>query len=374
MKEFIGRLTELDPAASETLKIVAYFDELVDRLAGLDAFVRGGAALTGCTAGIIDPEHRILMRCAPDGHRCPAPETGTDPAAGWPQQVLHAGSTASVWIERDGESGPNDAMVLERFAAGARITLQRTRGGDSGNDRAAVEVLLDPAGTADARRSAAHRLRIDEHDTIRVLATPPGRRDADLPARCSDIITVVGPVRAIVETKKSVSAATAAGQRIGIGPWTALHDVPDSWDLALTALRMTSRLRPTVSDEDAGPLVALAADAAADREPHPDVRNVASAAATHDWATDTLQALTTTDSVRAAATLLGVHHSTMQNRIEVLDSLLGYSVATMPGCTRAAIALALFQVSHNRFDYVDGPGIAPPLRIPPSAPKDEEQS
>lgn len=51
MRELLGRLTVLDPAASESLKIIEYFDALVAGGAGAEAIVRAAAILGATTAG-----------------------------------------------------------------------------------------------------------------------------------------------------------------------------------------------------------------------------------------------------------------------------------------------------------------------------------
>ena len=51
MQDLLGRLTALDPDASETLKVVTYFDALVARSVGVESMVRGAAVLSGATVG-----------------------------------------------------------------------------------------------------------------------------------------------------------------------------------------------------------------------------------------------------------------------------------------------------------------------------------
>lgn len=85
MQELLGRLTALDPEASESLKVVSYFDTLVTAGAGLDALLRGAAALSGVVAGA-DRRGRISRR-APDG-RTPQ----TEPLARSPQRACSVGS------------------------------------------------------------------------------------------------------------------------------------------------------------------------------------------------------------------------------------------------------------------------------------------
>jgi len=52
MQELVGRITALDPEASETLRVIAYFDALVDNHASVEALLRAATVLSGCPAGI----------------------------------------------------------------------------------------------------------------------------------------------------------------------------------------------------------------------------------------------------------------------------------------------------------------------------------
>ena len=52
MQELVGRLTALDPQATESLKVIAYFDALVDGHANPEVLLRGAAVLSGCAAGV----------------------------------------------------------------------------------------------------------------------------------------------------------------------------------------------------------------------------------------------------------------------------------------------------------------------------------
>src|SRR6478609_7034590 len=46
------RRVRLNPQASESLKILAYFDALVDGHANPEVLLRGAAVLSGCAAGV----------------------------------------------------------------------------------------------------------------------------------------------------------------------------------------------------------------------------------------------------------------------------------------------------------------------------------
>lgn len=349
MKELIGRLGRLDSDASESLKAIAYFDSLLEGQAGLESFVRGAAALTGCIAGVSDPR-ALSIRCAPAGHRLPVP---ADPAADWPSKPLWHGADSFAWIERDGECSPTDDMVLERFAAGARITLERICG-DLFDDRASVELLLDVAVQADARRRAAARLRIGDPTRLRVVARAPVQT-SQMSAFSTVMDTPYGSVLASIEgAKPQAGHGAEIDTRTGIGPWGDLSELPRSWEKALVALRMTTSLTRVVMYEELGALAALASLSEA-ASAHPDVQRLTELATEHSWALDTLEAVAMRETGRGSATLLGIHHSTLQARLAALEVRLGYDTSTPGAHVRLGVALALYRLSHSQLQS-DGVG------------------
>ena len=58
-----------------------------------------------------------------------------------------------------------------------------------------------------------------------------------------------------------------------------------------------------------------------------------------------LQALVTSESIRAAASTLGMHHSTVQSRHEALCGLLGYDPRTVAGRMRYLAAAVLARLT-----------------------------
>lgn len=341
MKELIGRVAAFDPAAGDNLRVVSYFDALVEGRAGLDAFVRGAAVLTGCPAGLVDPDHRIGIRVTPDGHRQPL--RGSDPSR-WPHRGLGEDSAAMVWIERDGPAGPNDAMVLERFRSGARVGIDRTRGGVPLDDRTAVELLLDPAATAAARRRAATQLRIPADRPARLLARPSEGEGVRLPPRTARLDAHADSVLAALEAEPGSIDADRPG-RVGVGPWLPLDELADSWPRALCALRLTSRLRPVIGYDTEGALIDLLIAADPARIRHPDVERVAKAADGQDSALDTLDAVLISGTLRGAAEILGIHHSTLQSRIAALERTVGFPLADTAGRQRLRVALAVHRLT-----------------------------
>lgn len=340
MKELLHRLSALDEDASAALKIITFFDTLLARKAGLEPFVRGAAVLAGCPAGLAHPLHHIWLRVDAEGHALP-PVQDVESVRRWPHQELADGSGGIVWLERPAGDAAHDAVLLERLASCLHLTIERVSPLDL-DDAGAIEILLSETSTDDARRKASRRLRLREGVRVRTVALPADDDGAGVP-RSAVVATTYGPVRAaVVADGESWSAA-----RQGIGPVTTVAGLPQSWERALLALRVTSRLTPQVRWDALGALAALGdVDPAA---PVPvDVERLA-VAATEPWVLETAEALATTDSVRAAAQALGLHHSTVQARQVHLEELLGFPVGTARGRVRVAAALVLHRLRTTRF-------------------------
>jgi hypothetical protein len=313
MKDLAVRLEALDADAGAALRVIAYFDSLSESRAGLQAIVRGAAVLAGVPARLDDSSRRVHVRVTPDGRNEPAAEPG---GAAWPRTEI--GAQAVLALERTGEPGPVDAMILERAAGAARVVLDRTRGRAPAADPASVELVVDATAAFSVREVAARNLGL------------------------------TGPVRAAARpTGPVVLSADAAvpGGRVGLGPVGAIADLPSSYAAARIALRFAA----DGTDEDPGPTVVeyeslggltLLASA---RLPAsiPDLDALSHAIGAAPWALATLQAFADTPSLRAAAGFLRLHHSTLQDRVVHLEHLVGWSVRSPSGKLRLQVALAL---------------------------------
>jgi hypothetical protein len=322
VEDLVGRLSALDPDAGAALKVIAYFDRLVEGRAGLEPIVRGAAVLTGCAARLVDADRGVALRVDATG-AVRLSDDPPDPA--WLSAPLHPGGPPALWLERTGPAGPVEAMVLERALTAARGALARTRGPAPADDLATV---LDAAVAESARLRAARRLGITTH--ARAVALDGGRAkvltsDQDLPTT-----------------------------RSGIGPLVPVTDLPTSWTAARTALRFTA----AGTEQDPGPhvvhanelggLTVLAASVTPGTEPIPDVQALERARSTAPWALATLVAVATTSSLRTAAATLVIHHSTLQDRLTHVEDLLGWPVRTPSGRLRLQLAIALRRLHHHQ--------------------------
>jgi hypothetical protein len=324
VKDLEVRLAALDPDAGAAVRVISYFDQLTEAGAGLRAIVRGAAVLAGCAARLIDADRRLSLRVEPDGSDGIPPGP---PARSWLSTSIGPDGGAVLWLERPGPAGPVEAMVLERAAAAARVVLARTRGripGRAAGGEAAVEVLIDASAPPEARRHAARALGLAESARVRAVALAGGG------ARVQPDGTV-----------------TDDGQRAGIGAAAGIDGLPRSWATARTALRLTAEGTDddpgprTVRYDELGGLALLAEGLTGDTPLIPDELALEHAATAAPWMLATLDAVTAAASLRAAATALLVHHSTLQDRIVHAERLLGWSIREPQGRHRLYLALAL---------------------------------
>lgn len=345
MQELLGRLTALDPEASETLKVVAYFDVLVAGGVGLQALLRGAAVLSGTVAGAFDG--RRTHRLGPDGDRLsggatagaasPAPDGGQQ----WPTRQT---STGHVWLEREGPVHANDEMVVERLALA--VDLVTARG--PGRPGSALEIAIDAARDTEERRVALSRLRLDPAREVRVAALPLSRDPGDVLSTV--VATPYGLVRAVVLGRGETLSGPA-----GLGVARRGDQLPESFRTALLALRLLPTNGTAANGTAVGGAVVDAAElgvvlaAVSALEPvaarQPDVVTLAGLDAR---ARAVLDELAPAESVRAAAAALGMHHSTLQARHDALTAELGYDPRSLDGRARFRLASLLLRLVEKR--------------------------
>ena len=318
MRELLGRISALDPEAGEAVRVIAYFDSLAG--SGVEPLVRGAAVLTGVPAGFVDRSRGLALRVAPDGS---VDRAARDPDPAWVSvPVRTAGGT--LWLERTGEPGPVGAMVLERASAALRAHLELT-GPVQGSRTALTEVLVDAHVAESVRSRAARRLGIAAHAPVRA------------------VVVLDGPARVVTGSE----APARRSERAGIGPVVEVPGLPESWAEARRALRFTAEGTGAdpgprvVRAEDLGGLLLLADTITRDSEPVPDVVALDRVGREGPVLLEALDAVAAAPSLRAAATALGMHHSTLQESVGRAERVLGWPVRDVPGRLRLQVALAL---------------------------------
>lgn len=395
MQELVGRLTALDPAASESLKVVAYFDVLVAGGVGLQALLRGAAVLSGTVAGAV--VGRRTQRVGPDGDRLPDAVAGSGAGSGvgrgagsdagsgaWSgvgtaakADVVTAGPAATgperwpsrsiadgyVWLEREGSPHANDDMIIERLA----LALDLVQARHDGEPGSSLGTLIDATRDLGERRIALARLRLDPSREYRVAALPASR---DVAAALSGgssgglsgglsvavsgavspasrapstvVATPYGLVRAVVLGRDAEIAGPA-----GLGTAQPADQLAESFRTALLALRLlpARRADEVIDAADLGVVLAAVSVLEPVAAQQPDVVVLARLDAR---TRAVLDELASADSVRAAATALGMHHSTLQARHDALTAELGYDPRSLDGRARYQLARLLLRLTETR--------------------------
>lgn len=336
MQELLGRMIELDPQASQALRVIACFDELCIGGVNTRALLAAAAALSGCVAGFEQDQPRRSMRVNPQGELADG-EVG-------PRETADASSGITVWLERDGAPAANDAIILERLALCVRVRHGRsTQDIDS---RRHMSLLVDPEVDLEDRRVAAAALGLDFATSYRLAVAPLFALWSSHPCAPEDVVaTRDGPLHALV-----VSATTSAleANPCGIGGATAVEHLHHSFRTAIVSLRLCQPPAvPVVCADEFGGLIDLLADASPNA-PQPDVDLIDRAVKLHPWSLETLDAIVHCGSARQASRRTGVHHSTMQARIDQLAQDLGFDPLDGYGRIRAGIAYLTWRLRRSR--------------------------
>lgn len=336
MQELLGRIAALDPGASLALRVIACFDELVVGNVNTRALLGAAASLSGCEVGFHQAATGTTMRV------CSRGELTRDRSTP-PSDVRSVADGLCVWLDRDGAPHANDEIILERLAIALRIRHGRAR--QDTDLRRDLGQLLDADVPLVARRQAATALGLHPGRRHRVVAAPLFAVWSEHPGGIEDVVpTAFGTIHASVVP---VDGPVGAADPSGVGVATDVDDLHTSFATALVALRLCERpATTTVSADDYGGLVSVLASMPPDAAV-PDVDLVDTVTAL-PWGRATLDALVRAGTVRQAARLAGVHHSTMQSRLDTVADLLGFDPFDGLGRTRLGLAFLVWRLRHSR--------------------------
>lgn len=352
MQELLGRLAALDPEASLSLRVIACFDELVVGNVNTRGLLSAAASLAGCAAGFRQDSPPLAMRVSPSGEVLRDGEPAQTPP------LTDTTEGISVWLEREGERRANDAIIVERLALAVRIRHGRT--GRDRDNRRELAVVLDPELPLEARVTAAARLGLAPGGRYRVLAAPLFAVWTVHPNGPEDVVpTPYGSIHAVVLPPTS---GTFDATPAGVGTSESVEHLHRSFRTALVALRLCDPpLTPLVDADDYGGLISILADMPADSD-LPDVE-VLDHIMAHSWGRSTVDALVRAGSVRQAARLADVHHSTLQTRLDAITGQFGFDPFDGLGRARLGIAYLVWRLRHSRVLDLPAPG-AVSARIP----------
>lgn len=345
MEALAVRLSHLDAEAGGALRVVMFYDTLMRRRVDLPALARASAGLAECVAGVRLHGTGRVIRVGPDGSQAPEPRLPSSTAA---PITLDDEDIGTVWLERPDRPLPLDEVLLDRFAIAAAAVLERYGPArTSMADPALVELVISADGDEAARARALRLLGFAADLPVRVVAVR-SRLALDQVARA---ICPARPARAAPLADVGVILATTvdaarfpSGVRAGVG----VADSPDrSWWEARTALRFTTSRHPVVHYDRLGALALLA------HLPRDAVWENADVAAVARLADDpedlaTLDAYCAVGSLRRAADLLHLHHSSVARRLEQIGRKLGLELTEPDGLVRARLALTVWRLFDGR--------------------------
>lgn len=344
MEALVARLSQLDSEAEGVVRIVMFYDTLMRRRVDLPALVRATAGLAECVAGIRLHGTGRTVRVSYDGRAASAPPLPASTAA---PVTLDEEEIGTVWLERPGQPVALDDVLLDRLAIAAAAVVERYGPARTTMADPALVELVISSDSDDASRSRALRLLGFGADLpVRVVAVR-----SKLPLdQVGGLISPTHLVKAAPLADVGVILATAvdparfpAGVLAGLGA----ADSPDrAWREARTALRFTTERRPVVHHDDLGALALLAQvppDAARDNA---DVAAIARLAGSPDDL-ETLDTYCAAGSLRRAADLLHLHHSSVARRLEQIGKALGVELTEPTGLLRARVALTAWRLCND---------------------------
>ncbi|MER7443844.1 PucR family transcriptional regulator [Micromonospora avicenniae] len=344
MEALAQRLSQLDSHVEGALRVVMFYDTLMRRRVDIPALARASAGLAECVAGIRLHGTGRDVRASPDGRRTPAPPP---PASSTTPITLDEEEIGTVWLERPGEPGPLDDLLLDRLAIAAAAVVERYGPARTTMADPALVELAVSADTDEAARARALRLLGFAADLpVRVVAVR-----SQLPLdRISGLVCPARPVKAAPLADVGVILTTTMdprrfppGVRAGIGA----ADSPDrSWRQARTALRFTTEREPVIHYDDLGALALLAEIPTDTARDNADVAAITHLAINPEDL-ETLGAYCATGSQRRAADLLHLHHSSVARRLEQIGTALGIELAEPTGLMRARLALTAWRLLNN---------------------------
>ena len=341
MEVLAERLSHLDSHAEGAIRVVMFYDTLMRRRVDLPALVRSSAGLAECVAGIRLHGTGRVIRMSPEGR----PATIPPPSASTTLPItLDDEEIGTVWLERAAPPLPLDEVLLDRLAIAAAAVVERYGPARTTMADPALVELVISADSDEAARARALRLLGFAADLPLCVVALRSRLPLDQVAGlvCPAHLVKAAPVADVGVLLATTMDLTRlpADVRAGVG---AADSLDRSWLEARTALRFATARQPVVHYDGLGALALLA------QVPPEVVRDNADVAAIARVADNpenvaTLDTYCATGSVRRAADLLHLHHSSVARRLEQLGRTLGIELTEPTGLVRARLALTAWRL------------------------------
>ncbi|MFG3530998.1 helix-turn-helix domain-containing protein [Streptomyces sp. NPDC047917] len=364
MRGLVLRLAGLNAGAESAMRLIGFFDTLVEQRLGLDGVLGTAARVAGCPVGLAGPGSDGLA-ARPDGGTRPG-----GPPPGAAVRELRGGQCA--WLAREGGSQPLDGLFLERLALACDTVLSRRGSEAVPLDPALLETAISSTAPLPERARALRLLGFAPSGPFTVLAVDGGHGPQGLVPVLERLPTApagrrrtaaLGPVHAVAVAGPLPERLLApAGFRIGVGPEVTATEAPRSWEGAMRALRFAGTSRsdaglapvaeePAIYHSSLGAFEVLARELSGPAIAGIGDLDVLDALAAEPGSgtelLTTLEVLVQAGSLRAAARDLHLHHNSVAVRVARAEAALGYGLGETVGRFRLALALALRRLRDN---------------------------
>lgn len=331
MEKVLRELARFDTSGESALTVVASFQHIAEQDAWDETDILTAMSRYSGYPARLALSGGVYLHSETDGRLS---HVTTPPHERWPAERTSPGDADSLWLERIGPLSLPEAVILHSAAELLRKLQERRIAGHVTEFDDPLAALVATADVALARR-LLERLGIDPAAECVAIAQPGPTVGLQL---------VVGDGGSVNWSDGAGSGERFGAVRTGIGVRLEALRFAESWRTALTALSLASE----GSDFDPGATVVRYDEVAllsrltevqglADDR---DVVDVAVLCAEIPWAARTFDGIARQTSLRMVASMLFTHHSTIQSRLSILESRLGWGVTTTDGKLRLQLALA----------------------------------
>ncbi|MEQ3549623.1 helix-turn-helix domain-containing protein [Pseudonocardia nematodicida] len=352
-----GATTPSSVPGAAAAALVAEFDVLIENQAPVDVVLRRAAELAECPAGLDHDGLGPLVAGGPAG----AGHGGVPPVAA--VRPLRSGGV--VWLDRPGGARPLDAVLLERLAIACTVAIATRAGHPRLGDPGLLQLCVDDTVGDLERSRALDALGLAHSTPVTIMAVHgPPRSTAGIvavlggPAR-GVRATALGPVDLLLCPRPVPDQfPVPVGARVGVGPPGTAAELPRAWREARAALRFALPCRHPLPPypEDEGVIVRaelLGGYAllprlvtGADIADVDDVRRLDELAAEPGGADmiRTLVAVAANESLRKAAAVVHLHHTSVAQKVARAEQVLGFDLTEGYGRSRLMVGLMLQRI------------------------------
>lgn len=359
MEGLLRRLSAEGSEAENALRVIAFFDRLVEARGGIDEVVRSSARLIGGNAGYQAESADPAISYDSRGRVGPATPSSASLIKAVASQTATLGK---VWIDTSTDNAALGELVVERMALAAAIVLGREARATSSGQWSAVATVVSTEATASEREDAARAIgfRIDWAIRAIVILHDPasGPTDAQIQkwaaesgAKASAAHHDDGISVALVHERNPASPLEVPpwSALTGIGSRAAIADASESVRTARLALRLTSRvLGPMVVDYDKiGPFAQLSSISREAAGSSALVKQLIYLAQSETGRAEleALDGFCRYRALRPASIEMNLHHSSLANRLKNAERKIDIDLDSTDDVAQLTLALQLYRIA-----------------------------